>query len=69
MAFSKHNTHYQSDITLFISELKAKNPGIEAGQRAGRAIHWDKEPIDLDARRRAEQSRVQQQPYVYQNKG
>ncbi len=69
MKFSKQQTKYESDITLFIKDLKQKNPQIEAGQREGRAIHWDKAPIDLDARDRVEQSRVQQQAYVYQNKG
>lgn len=59
---------YQSEITKFINELKQKNPDLEQKQRAGRAIHWDKGPIDLDARRRAEESRVKQQAYVYQSK-
>lgn len=69
MKLSKQFSRYESEITQFIKDLKQKNPKIEEGQRAGRAIHWDKEPIDLDARQRAEQSRVKQQAYVYQNKG
>ena len=68
MKFSKQDTRYVSDFTKFLNEMKEKNPKIEEGQRAGRAILWDKAPIDLEARRRAEESRVQQQPYVYQTK-
>lgn len=68
MIFSKHNQIYESDFTRFLNELKAKDPALEQKQRAGRAIHWDKQPIDLDARRRAEESKVAQQPYVYQHK-
>ena len=68
MAFSKHNTQYESEVTRFLNELKQKNPKLEEQQRAGRALLWDKAPLDLDARRRAEESRVKQQAYVYQSK-
>jgi Protein of unknown function (DUF3460) len=68
MNFSKHNQAYQSDFTKFLNELKQKDPDLEQKQRAGRAIFWDKSPIDLDARKRADESRVTQQAYVYQNK-
>jgi hypothetical protein len=68
MNFSKHNQAYQSDFTKFLNELKQKDPDLEQKQRAGRAIFWDKSPIDLDARKRADESRVNQQAYVYQNK-
>lgn len=61
-------TQYESDFTKFLKELKQKDPELEQKQRAGRAIFWDKSPIDLDARKRAEESRVKQQPYVYQTK-
>ena len=68
MKFSKQQTEYVSDFTKFITELKEKNPSLEEKQRAGRAILWDKSPIDLDARRRDQESRVKQQAYVYQTK-
>ncbi len=68
MKFSKQQTGYVSDFTKFITELKQKNPSLEEKQRAGRALLWDKAPINLDARRRDEESRIKQQPYVYQNK-
>ena len=56
---------YTSDVTQFISELKAKKPALEAEQRAGRALLWDK---DIDRRAQAEwaDAAVPQQPYVYQ---
>ena len=55
---------YTSDITQFIAKLKAERPALEAEQRAGRALLWDK---NLS---RAEQAdyvdgRVPQQSYVY----
>ncbi len=68
MKFSKQFSHYESEITKFIRELKEKNPQLEESQRAGRALLWDKTPIDLDLQERTKDSRVDQQPYVYQNK-
>ncbi|AMP16474.1 MULTISPECIES: DUF3460 family protein [Collimonas] len=67
MKFSKQIYGYQSDITKFVAELKEKNPKLEEQQLAGRALLWDKTPIDLDSQQRTEESRVEQQPYVYQN--
>lgn len=71
MKFSKQFQRYESDHTKFIAELKRKDPNLEAKQQAGRALLWDKEPIDLDERKRAEASRVRQTEYVYYhlNKG
>jgi hypothetical protein len=68
MKLTRQFTRYQSEITQFINELKEKNPALEAQQRAGRALLWDKDPIDLDATDRARAAKVPQQPYVYQNK-
>jgi hypothetical protein len=62
----KKQTQYESEITKFINDLKQKNPKLEEDQREGRALLWDKEPIDLDQRARAEESKVKQQAYVYQ---
>lgn len=58
---------YESDITRFLRELKQANPNLEAEQRKGRAIWWDR-PQDLDTQRRDAQSRVPQAPYVYQTR-
>ena len=59
---------YKSDISNFIDEMKAKNPMLEAEQRAARALHWDR-PIDRDAQAEYNESRVPQQAYVYQTRG
>ena len=56
---------YTSEITQFIDELKAKKPTLEAEQRAGRALLWDRE-IDRDEQAEYDAARVPQQPYVYQ---
>ena len=58
---------YESDVTQFISELKAKTPTLEAEQRAGRARLWDR-AIDRSAEADWREADVPQQPYVYQTK-
>jgi len=52
MLFSKQNTRYQSEITLFLDDLKKANPKLEQSQLAGRALLWDKAPLSLDAQQR-----------------
>ena len=56
--------NYTSDLTQFIEELKAKKPTLEAEQRAGRALLWDK---NLSRSEQAEfgEARVEQKSYVY----
>lgn len=66
MKLSKQFQLYESDHAQFIRELKEKNPEIEKGQREGRALLWDKEPLDIAERERQLESLVKQQPYVYQ---
>ncbi len=56
---------YLSDITQFINQLKAQKPTLEDEQRRGRALLWDKQPIDLEERSAEKQARVEQTPYVY----
>ena len=56
---------YQSDTTQFIEQLRAGKPGLEASQRQGRGLLWDKQ-IDREFQAKAEAARVPQQPYVYQ---
>lgn len=56
---------YQSEVTQFIDQLKASKPGLEAQQRQGRELLWDK-PVDRDAWREYRAAAVPQQPYVYQ---
>ena len=59
---------YTSDVTNFITKLKQDKPELEAEQRAGRALLWDKR-IDREAQSEYRDARVPQQPYVYQTRG
>ena len=59
---------YESDLTLFLKNLKAERPSLESEQRRGRAIWWDRPPLDLDRRREELEARVAQKPYPYQTK-
>lgn len=56
---------YQSDITQFIDQLKQQKPGLDAAQRHGRALLWDKPAIELEARAHERARRIPQTPYVY----
>ena len=56
---------YKSDATLFIDQLKHSKPGLEAQQRQGRALLWDKK-LDRDAIQEIRTGQVPQNPYVYQ---
>jgi hypothetical protein len=56
---------YQSAATLFLNELKAKNPELAVGQRQGRSLLWD-QAVDRAAWREYRAAQVEQQPYVYQ---
>lgn len=58
---------YKSDATQFIDSLKQRDPQMEARQREGRALLWDK-AVDRDAQQAYSEARVEQQPYVYQTK-
>ena len=57
--------HYTSDATQFLAQLKEKNPQLEAEQRQGRALLWDK-GIDAQFQADVKAARVPQRPYVYQ---
>ena len=59
---------YESDTTQFIKQLKASQPQLEAQQRQGRALLWDKQ-IDREAQAQFRAGRVAQKPYVYQTQG
>jgi hypothetical protein len=58
---------YNSDLTQFIEQLKTEKPDLEARQRAGRAILWDKN-VDREAWSEFREAQVPQQPYVYASK-
>lgn len=57
--------HYTSDTTQFLAQLKAENPALEAEQRQGRALLWDK-PVSRVEQQAFKEGRVAQKPYVYQ---
>ena len=59
---------YKSELTQFIDQLKTEKPDLEARQRAGRAIWWDKH-VDRDAWSEWREARVPQKPYVYHYDG
>ena len=56
---------YTSEITQFIEQMKTQKPDLEAQQRAGRALLWDKH-VDRKAWGDYREAEVAQQPYVYQ---
>lgn len=51
--------HYVSPATTFINNLKAANPEMEAQQRAGRELLWDKH-INKESRDQAQAAQVAQ---------
>jgi hypothetical protein len=56
---------YNSEVTEFLEQLKTANPALEAQQRIGRSLLWDKN-IDPEQRDEWRQARVPQKAYVYQ---
>ena len=58
--------HYTSDTTQFLTQLKVERPELEAQQRQGRALLWDKS-LSRDEQQAFKDARVAQKPYVYQN--
>jgi len=56
---------YSSDATQLIEQLKADKPDLDARQRAGMAIFWDKH-VDREAWSEWREAQVPQKPYVYQ---
>lgn len=62
------STPYVSEATTFLRDLIAKNPQLVEEQAKGRAIWWDKKPQSEEEREHLAESRVRQQPYVYQTK-
>lgn len=63
----RKNRAYESDITRFVRQLIEEKPQILDEQKKGRALWWDRK-LDLDELRRARESRVRQQAYVYQTR-
>ena len=59
--------HYTSEATQFLDKLKQDRPALDAQQRAGRALLWDR-ALDRNALAEWQEASVPQQPYVYQSK-
>ncbi len=59
---------YTSGITQFLTELKTQQPRLEAEQRQGRSIWWDKK-LDRSEQQEFRAAKVPQKPYVYQTTG
>ncbi len=55
---------YESEHTLFMREMFAKNPQWVEEQRVGRAIFWDKK-IDLEEQKTNRDSRELHRSYPY----
>jgi hypothetical protein len=56
---------YTSETTDFLRQLKADKPTLEAEQRQGRALLWDK-TVNRQDQAEFKEARVAQKPYVYQ---
>ncbi len=56
---------YKSEVTQFIDTLKVGKPTLEAEQRQGRELLWDKS-VDRAAWKEYREAEVAQKPYVYQ---
>ncbi len=56
---------YRSEVTQFIDQLKIDKPQLEAEQRQGRFLLWDK-LVDRAAWKGFRSAQVPQKPYVYQ---
>jgi hypothetical protein len=57
---------YESEITQFLRALKDQKPHLEESQLQGRALLWEKDPIDLKEIEKTKSIKVKQKPYVYQ---
>ena len=57
---------YVSDVTQFMKAFLENNPEVAQGQIEGRALLWDKKPLDMDEAQRNAASRVKQKAYPYQ---
>ncbi len=58
---------YHSEATQFIDKLKSARPKLEAQQREGRALLWDKN-LDRSEQQEFKSAQVAQGAYAYQTK-
>jgi len=57
---------YESEFTLFLRELKQRDPAVQERQRAGRALLWDKAPVNPEESQRNAASTVKRHAYTYE---
>jgi Protein of unknown function (DUF3460) len=62
--FFQKNGEYRSDATNFITDMKRARPELDAQQRAGRDLLWDKN-VDRDQLADATEANVKRGSYVY----
>jgi Protein of unknown function (DUF3460) len=58
------NGDYRSDATNFIADMKRARPELDAQQRAGRALLWDKN-VNLSEQADTQAAHVKRKAYVY----
>ena len=58
------NGNYQSDATLLITDMKRARPELDAQQRTGRALLWDKN-VNLGEQADMKTTDVKRGAYVY----
>lgn len=56
---------YESEHTLFMRDMFAKQPHLAQDQQRGRAIWWDRPPRGIDERQRVATATVKQKAYPY----
>ncbi len=57
--------HYMSDATQFLNQLKKEHPELDAQQRAGRALLWDK-AVDHTQWKEFDEAKTPRKAYFYQ---
>ncbi len=57
--------NYESDHTRFMRAWLEQNPQELEVQKSGRALWWDKPPLDPDVQRRLDAANVPRKPYYY----
>lgn len=58
---------YESEATQFLNQLKTEREYLEAEQRKGRSLLWDKQ-LDRNLQKGFTDAKVPQKPYVYSTK-
>jgi hypothetical protein len=56
---------YESEHTRFMREWMEQHPEEIAVQKAGRALWWDKRPVESEQQQRLRESSVPRKSYYY----